>query len=110
MILESLLAKELEPETPQEIVTLLTWARQHIAEQAEHIDAIEDELEKEIEVRFKLQHAVEHAREVIAQLSTHLLQQMPVNIELYRDFAPHINAMSAHGVEPYAKKKRKVKQ
>jgi hypothetical protein len=67
MILEALLAKELEPETPREIATLMTWARQHISEQAEHIDAIEDELEKEIEVRFKLQHAVEHAREVTAQ-------------------------------------------
>ena len=89
---------------------LISWAALHIAEQDEALAELRTEHEAEENERIRLEQAIFEARQKLADVSEMLDYSRPVNIELARDHAPHINRMAAAGVEPYAKKPRKLKE
>ena len=88
---------------------LLKWSKLHIESQDEALAELRAELEAESNERIKMENAIHAARGMLGDLSAMLDYSRPVNIELARDHAPHINRMAAAGVEPYAKKPRKQK-
>lgn len=88
---------------------LLQWAVLHIQSQDEALASIRDELEIESNERIRLERAIHTARQQLDAIDVALTGGLPVNIDLARDHAPHINIMAHHGVAPYAKKPRKAK-
>lgn len=92
-----------------QIGELLKWAKLHIESQDDALSEVRTELEEEQNERIKMEQAIHDARIKLAEVSIMLNYSRPVNIELARDHAPHINRMAAAGVDPYAKKPRKKK-
>lgn len=92
-----------------ELGKLLTWAAMHIDEQDEALAEVRAELKEESEERLRMEAAIHGARNQLQAVCASLAYSQPVQIELARDHAPHINAMAAQGVAPYAKKPRQKK-
>ena len=86
---------------------LLQWAVLHIQDTDEALSEARKELEQEQAERIRMEEAIHKAREHMQALASELDYSRPVNIKLDKDHAPHINIMAHHGVEPYAKKRRK---
>lgn len=89
---------------------LLQWAVLHIQAQAEALYEAREELEAEQNERIRLERALHTAKASTEAALVSIKSGLPVNIELSKDLAPHINIMAHHGVEPYAKKPRKKKE
>ena len=101
------LAQEGEKHKGTDLGRLLQWAALHIAEQDEALAEVRAEHEAEEVQRINMEQAIFEARQKLVDISEMLDYSRPVNIELARDHAPHINRMAAEGVAPYAKKPRK---
>jgi hypothetical protein len=86
---------------------LLQWAALHIKSQDEALAEARAELEQEKTDRIRMEQAIHTAKNQLRDTFDGLEASRPVQIPLATDHAPHINAMAFHGVEPYAKKKRK---
>ena len=86
---------------------LLQWAVLHIQDTDEALSEARKELEQEQAERIRMEEAIYKARGQMQALASELDYSRPVNIKLDKDHAPHINIMAHHGVEPYAKKRRK---
>lgn len=86
---------------------LLQWAALHIASQDSALVELREELESEADERVKMERAIFEARQKLFDVSSALDLSRPVNIQLAKDHAPHINIMAQHGIVPYAKKSRK---
>lgn len=89
-----------------ELGQLLSWAVLHIAEQDEALTAAHAELEEESAERMRMELAIHQARTQLQAVCASLAYSQPTRIELAKDHAPHINAMAAQGVAPYARKTR----
>ena len=92
-----------------ELGKLLTWAAMHIDEQDEALAEVRAELKEESEERLRMEAAIHSATNQLHAVCASLAYSQPVQIELSRDHAPHINAMAAQGVAPYARKPRQKK-
>lgn len=105
------LIKKLKAEGQKHIGTdlgkLLQWAALHIADQDAALVEVREEFEAEENERIKMERAIFEARQKLFDISSALDFSRPVNIQLAKDHAPHINIMAQHGVAPYAKKTRK---
>ena len=88
---------------------LLQWAALHIADQDEALAELRIELETEQAERLRLERAIHTARQAISEVDAGLRGDLPINIALAKDHAPHINVMAHHGVMPYAKTPGKPK-
>lgn len=88
---------------------LLAWAAMHIDEQDEALAEARAELKEESDERLRMEAAINGARNQLHAVCASLAYSQPVQIELARDHAPHINAMAAQGVIPYARKTRQKK-
>jgi hypothetical protein len=89
---------------------LLQWAATHIQSQDEALAETRDELAAEHSERIRMEQAIHSAKMQLTSLVDALAYSRPVNIELTKDHAPHINIMAYNGIDPYAKKSRKRKE
>jgi hypothetical protein len=92
-----------------ELSQLLRWAALHIAAQDEALAEARAELESEHDERIRMELAIQVAKAKMMEIVGAMDYSRPVNIQLAKDHAPHINIMARHGIEPYAKKPRKPK-
>jgi hypothetical protein len=88
---------------------LLQWAALHIESQDDALAEARGELEEEQAERIRMEQAIYVAKNKMNELIEGLEYSRPVNIELFKDHAPHINVMAHHKVSPYASKSRKPK-
>lgn len=88
-----------------ELGSLLQWAVLHINEQHDALAEAREELQTEQAERIRMEQAIHTAKGQMQQVVGLLDYSRPVNIELAKDHAPHINIMAHHGVAPYAKKR-----
>jgi len=87
-----------------ELKKLLSWAALHIAEQEEALTEAREELETEQNERIRMEQAIHDAKKKMDEICIELNYSRPVNVEFYKDHAPHINIMAHHKVAPYASK------
>lgn len=85
----------------------MVWAELELGERAEHIFELEEEVKQGIAQEEVLREALCKAKymleEVCRVLHSAAFRMPPPAV----DMAPFTNVMAAHGVEPYAKGKRK---
>jgi len=77
--------------------------------QSERIEELESAYNNEHEERLRMERAIFRTRQTLAVVSDELNYSRPVRYTPAVDTAPYKNVMAYHGVEPYAKKKKKFK-
>ena len=89
-----------------DIKKAMVWAELELGERADHIFELEDEVKQGIAQEEALREALCKAKamleDVCKVLHSAAFQMPPPAV----DMAPFTNVMAAHGVEPYAKRKR----
>ena len=96
-------------QTDDRVAKMLRWAAIELDDRAETIAELDGEMADYSDGYAKLASALNTARkaleDIAADINLALWQPQPPAVDL----APYKNVMAAHGVEPYAKAKRKKK-
>ncbi|MCF8156328.1 MAG: hypothetical protein K9K35_10020 [Rhodoferax sp.] len=87
----------------------LIWADMELGDRYDQICELEEENDRLCDENNKLVQAMQAAKELIDSVSADLRNAIWQPAPPAVDHAPFKNIMAAHGVEPYAKAKRKAK-
>ena len=94
-----------------EVARLLCWAELTMCDLHDRIFELEEEVQLLEADKLRRVKALNEVRGLMDAMSRYILTKnfdFPLDT-LIRDFAPYKNVMAHHGVEPYAKPKRKKK-
>lgn len=83
---------------------LLQWAALHIDSQDEALEELHEQYADERAERQRLERSAHDAKEAIEAALAAVAATLRPDIEIGRDFAPHINLMAGHGDPDYLTK------
>ena len=93
-----------------QVKKMLIWAELELGERADRIFELEDDLMRESDQYAALVNALQAAKEATEAVTKGIHAALWQPEPPARDVTSFVNCMAAHGVEPYAKKKRVKKE